>query len=426
MTDRDRRRQMPVPIARGTRGAVASPHHLATQAGIGILRAGGSAVDAAIATNAALAVVAGHSCGLGGDAFWLIDDPATGEVVALNGSGRSAAGATIEAAAAAGPDADARARALDGDRAGRRRLVGRGAPPVRAAAWADLLAPAIELADGFPASAGWIGAVERAAGDLRRRRRLGAHLSAGRPPVAPGRAGAAAGARAARCARSPPRVRRALYTGALARARGRRTSTTPARPIRARRPRRPPVRLGHAHRDHLSRPDLAQPPAQQLRRGGARDARHPRPPRAAAAGRVRRPGRGRRRAGSTWAWRRPASRSPTATAGSPTSTPWSPAPLERLPRPRPGRRARRRRIDPDRVGPRRRPRRCPPAAAPSISAPRTVTAARSASSSPTTPGSARGWSIPRPASATRTGARSSASTRGTPTRWRRASARSTR
>jgi len=66
--------QMPVPLARGANGAVASPHHLATQAGLGILRQGGSAVDAAIATNAALAVVAGHSCGLGGDAFWLIAD----------------------------------------------------------------------------------------------------------------------------------------------------------------------------------------------------------------------------------------------------------------------------------------------------------------------------------------------------------------
>ena len=107
---------------------MASPHHLATDAGIGILRAGGSAVDAAIATNAALAVVAGHSCGLGGDAFWLIADPATNAVVALNGCGRSAAGATPEAAAAAGLTRDAGARSLDRDRAGRRGLLGRGPP----------------------------------------------------------------------------------------------------------------------------------------------------------------------------------------------------------------------------------------------------------------------------------------------------------
>ncbi len=64
-----------VPV-RGRHGAVASPHHLATAAGMLVLRTGGSAVDAAIATNAALAVVAGHSCGLGGDAFWIIWDAA--------------------------------------------------------------------------------------------------------------------------------------------------------------------------------------------------------------------------------------------------------------------------------------------------------------------------------------------------------------
>ncbi|MBA2557765.1 MAG: gamma-glutamyltransferase, partial [Chloroflexi bacterium] len=54
--------------ARGTRGAVVSPHGLASEAGMGVLRAGGSAVDAAIATNAALAVVSSYMCGLGGDA----------------------------------------------------------------------------------------------------------------------------------------------------------------------------------------------------------------------------------------------------------------------------------------------------------------------------------------------------------------------
>ena len=48
---------VPAPLARGTHGAVVAPHHLATAAGLGVLRAGGSAVDAAIATNAVLAVV---------------------------------------------------------------------------------------------------------------------------------------------------------------------------------------------------------------------------------------------------------------------------------------------------------------------------------------------------------------------------------
>ncbi|MBA3959650.1 MAG: gamma-glutamyltransferase, partial [Chloroflexi bacterium] len=53
-------------MVRGANGAVASPHHLASQAGTAILRAGGNAVDAGIATNAALAVVTGYMCGLGG------------------------------------------------------------------------------------------------------------------------------------------------------------------------------------------------------------------------------------------------------------------------------------------------------------------------------------------------------------------------
>ncbi len=154
---------MPVPAARGTHGAVASPHHLATQAGIGILRAGGTAVDAAIATNAALAVVAGHSCGLGGDAFWLIHDPSTRDTLALNGSGRSAAGASLAAAIRAGltsmpergPWSVTVPGAVESWGIAHRR---HGRLP-----WQALLAPAIELADGFPASPAWIAAVERAA-----------------------------------------------------------------------------------------------------------------------------------------------------------------------------------------------------------------------------------------------------------------------
>ena len=48
---------VPARLVRGARGAVVAPHHLATQAGLGVLAAGGSAVDAAIATNAVLGVV---------------------------------------------------------------------------------------------------------------------------------------------------------------------------------------------------------------------------------------------------------------------------------------------------------------------------------------------------------------------------------
>src|SRR3972149_6111950 len=80
----------PAPIARGPRGALVAPHSLATAAGLEILRQGGSAVDAAIAANAVLAVVAPNTCGLGGDAFWLIWDDPSGALHALAGAGAAA------------------------------------------------------------------------------------------------------------------------------------------------------------------------------------------------------------------------------------------------------------------------------------------------------------------------------------------------
>jgi len=77
--------------ARSTRAMVASPHALATAAGVDVLRRGGNAIDAAIATNAVLTVVYPASCGVGGDAFWVLYEPRTREVVCYNGSGRAAA-----------------------------------------------------------------------------------------------------------------------------------------------------------------------------------------------------------------------------------------------------------------------------------------------------------------------------------------------
>ncbi|WP_119069497.1 gamma-glutamyltransferase [Rubrobacter indicoceani] len=75
-------------------GVVSSPHHLASSAGLRVLRAGGSAVDAAIATNAVLCVIYPHMAGLGGDGFWLIHDPVAEGVTALNASGPAARAAT--------------------------------------------------------------------------------------------------------------------------------------------------------------------------------------------------------------------------------------------------------------------------------------------------------------------------------------------
>lgn len=153
---------VPVPLARGRHGAVAAPHHLATQAGLAVLRAGGHAVDAAIATNAVLGVVMPSACGIGGDAFWLIWDAAERRQHALNGSGRAPAGAnplalrtrglktlplrgplsvTIPGAVRSWGDAHARFGRLSRD---------------------AVLGSAIELAEaGFPAWDGFIDAVER-------------------------------------------------------------------------------------------------------------------------------------------------------------------------------------------------------------------------------------------------------------------------
>jgi len=77
-------------------GMVACPHALASQAGVDVLKAGGSAVDAAIAASSTLAVIYPHMTGLGGDAFWLIVDAAESKVRFLDGGGRAAASASAQ------------------------------------------------------------------------------------------------------------------------------------------------------------------------------------------------------------------------------------------------------------------------------------------------------------------------------------------
>jgi gamma-glutamyltranspeptidase/glutathione hydrolase len=83
------------PLTLATRGMVTSPHALASSAGVDVLRAGGSAVDAAVATSAVLAVVYPHMTGLGGDAFWLIHEGRSGAVKFLNGGGKAASAASL-------------------------------------------------------------------------------------------------------------------------------------------------------------------------------------------------------------------------------------------------------------------------------------------------------------------------------------------
>src|SRR3954468_16285642 len=83
------------PPTLATNGMVTCPHSLASQAGVDVLRAGGSAVDAAIAASAALSVIYPHMTGLGGDAFWLIYDAKQHAVRYLDGGGRAAACASL-------------------------------------------------------------------------------------------------------------------------------------------------------------------------------------------------------------------------------------------------------------------------------------------------------------------------------------------
>jgi gamma-glutamyltranspeptidase/glutathione hydrolase len=78
------------------RGMVATSHALATQVGLDLLKAGGSAVDAAIGANAMLGLAEPFMCGPGGDLFAIVWDPAAGTLQGLNASGRAPRGQSFE------------------------------------------------------------------------------------------------------------------------------------------------------------------------------------------------------------------------------------------------------------------------------------------------------------------------------------------
>lgn len=84
---------------RFARGAVATPHYLASAVGVGVLANGGNAVDAIVAANLALGVVAPYFCGYGGDLFAMVWDGRRADAAPLGyrSTGRSPEAATLDA-----------------------------------------------------------------------------------------------------------------------------------------------------------------------------------------------------------------------------------------------------------------------------------------------------------------------------------------
>ncbi len=112
-------------------GMVAAAHPLAVQIGIDVLKRGGSAVDAAIAVNAALALMEPVSCGLGGDLFAMVWDPEAGKLFGLNGSGRAPGVPDPRQGPGNQGRHDPTTLAVRLDRTGRRRRLVRAARPLR-------------------------------------------------------------------------------------------------------------------------------------------------------------------------------------------------------------------------------------------------------------------------------------------------------
>ena len=151
---------MYVPMAVGMNGMVSSGNALASIVGLRVLMEGGNAIDATVATNAALHVTSPFVCGMGGDLFALVYEARTGEVHGFNGSGRAPEAMTIDSVRGQGhetmPFAGALAVTVPGcvdawvqlhERFGR-------------ASWPDLFRPAIAYArEGHPVGRGLAGAL---------------------------------------------------------------------------------------------------------------------------------------------------------------------------------------------------------------------------------------------------------------------------
>jgi gamma-glutamyltranspeptidase len=141
--------------------AIATPERAATAAGEAAFRAGGNALDAALAAAAVLTVTYPHNCALGGDLFALVRSP-EGDVVSVNASGPAASATDPDALrrrAGSMPILGADTVTVPGVVAGWGELHGRGA----ALPWADALAPASALAEeGVPVAPGLARALAQA------------------------------------------------------------------------------------------------------------------------------------------------------------------------------------------------------------------------------------------------------------------------
>ena len=155
--EKPRLRRLPRSYGRSTVRAphaiVATSQPLAAEAGLEILRSGGNAFDAAVATAAVLNVVEPASTGIGGDAFALCWVAKERKLYALNASGRSPHALTEELLRSKGftsvPQTGIFSAMVPGAAAGWCDLVGR----FGALTMAEVLAPAIHYADeGFPVS----------------------------------------------------------------------------------------------------------------------------------------------------------------------------------------------------------------------------------------------------------------------------------
>ena len=80
--------------ARSLRGMVTSPHHLASQAGLDVLREGGTAIEAAVAAASTIAVVYPQMNSIGGDGFWLIAEPGK-DPISIDACGRAGSAASV-------------------------------------------------------------------------------------------------------------------------------------------------------------------------------------------------------------------------------------------------------------------------------------------------------------------------------------------